>query len=63
MNELQYSNDPADCCISGGALGECNKVNFNKEKWNNDILPKIDNFHKIYMNEKTPAIDLFINDD
>ncbi len=31
MSSLQYSNDPADCCISGGATSECNKVNFNKE--------------------------------
>lgn len=28
------------------------EVKFNKEKWNNEILPKINEFHLIYMNEK-----------
>ena len=39
------------------------EVKFNKEKWDNDILPKINEFHLIYMNEKKNNNNLFINDD
>jgi putative phage-type endonuclease len=39
------------------------EVKFNKEKWDNEILPKINEFHVIYMNEKNNNNNLFINDD
>jgi hypothetical protein len=39
------------------------EVKFNKEKWDNEILPKINEFHLIYMNEKKNNNNLFINDD
>jgi putative phage-type endonuclease len=41
------------------------KVNFNEEKWKNDIQDKINNFHEVYMIEKklSNPINLFIKDD
>ena len=42
------------------------KVNFDENKWNSEIIPKISNFYNIYMNEKKnkeKPIDLFIIDD
>ena len=41
------------------------KVSFNEEKWKNEIMPKIQNFYEIYMNEKQLGnpINLFIKDD
>jgi len=39
------------------------EVKFNKDKWNNEILPKINEFHLIYMNEKkNNNNNLFIED-
>jgi len=38
------------------------EVKFNKEKWDNEILPKINEFHLIYMNEKKNN-KIFIDDD
>jgi len=38
------------------------EVKFNKEKWNNEILPKINEFHLIYMNEKKNNNNPFIDD-
>jgi putative phage-type endonuclease len=42
------------------------KVEYNSNKWDNEILPKINNFYNIYINEKKnkeKPIDLFILDD
>jgi len=38
------------------------EVKFNKEKWDNEILPKINEFHLIYMNEKKNN-KIFIDED
>ena len=38
------------------------EVKFNKEKWDNDILPKINEFHLIYMNEKKNNTIIFIDE-
>ena len=41
------------------------KVNFNEEKWKNDIQEKINNFYEVYMIEKklSNPINLFIKED
>ena len=49
-----------------GGKTNIQKVSFDKKKWDNDIVPKINKFYDIYMNEKNinnNPINLFMDDD
>jgi len=39
------------------------RVNFDKNNWNNNIYPKIQDFYNIFINEKNNSTNMFIDDD